>query len=282
MKKFITFIFLFMGIFISKAQDLNSYRFVVVPEKFEFQKEPNQYELNSLAKFLFEKHGFEAFIEGEDMPLVFVQNRCEGLFANVANESGLFRTRLVLTLKDCNNRVVYTSPEGTSREKDFQTAFHEALRNAFSPLGNLNYNYKEAIVSGRPEINRIEESETVIVEVIPQVDTIPQIPVPTEAKVDLKPDVKASVEKTPAGNLNFTKEGISFFLEQTSSGYSFFQKDMAEPFAALIKSSAGNNFIYSSITSKGMAHFDEKGNLIVEVLNPQSNTLETVLYKVQP
>lgn len=282
MKKFITFIFLFTGIFISKAQDLNSYRYVVVPEKFEFQKEPNQYQLNSLAKFLFEKHGFEAFIEGEEMPFEFVQNRCEGLFANVANESGLFRTRLILTLKDCNNRVVYTSPEGKSVEKDYQTAFHEALRNAFSPLGNLNYNYKETIVSGRPEINRIQESETSKKEGIPKVDSTPQLLVQTEVRVDPKPEVTASVGKTPAANLNFSKGGIFFFLEQTSNGYSFFQKDMTEPFAALIKSSAGNNFIYSSITSKGMAHFDEKGNLVVEVLNPQSNTLETVLYKVEP
>ncbi|QED38849.1 hypothetical protein FK178_14490 [Antarcticibacterium arcticum] len=278
MKKFITFIILFAGIYISKAQDLNAYRYVIVPEKFEFLKEADQYQLNSLAKFLFEKHGFEAFIEGEEMPLEFVQNRCEGLLANVANESGLFRTRLILTLKDCNNRVVYTSPEGTSAEKDFQTAYHEALRNAFSPLGNLNYNYRETIVSGRPEINRIPETETPKKEVSEKVDISPH----AEVRVNPKPVVKPTVDNAQAGNFNFTKGDNLFFLEKTSNGYSFFQKGMAEPFAALIQTSTGNNFIYSSITSKGMAYFDENGNLVVEVLNPQSNTLETVLYKAQP
>ncbi len=282
MKKFLSFIFIFTGIFISKAQDLNSYRFVVVPEKFEFLKEPDQYQLNSLAKFLFEKYGFEAFIEGEEIPAELNQNRCEGLFANVSSDSGLFRTRLTLILKDCNNRVVYTSPEGVSREKDFQTAFQEALRNAFANLETLNFDYRETIVSGRPEIERAGEEKPVNKEVPSEIAVKQEVPVQIELRMEPKEEKQVLEQKAEATTLNFIKGEAFFYLEKTQNGYSFFQKGMAEPFAALIRSSAGKNYIYSSITSKGMAHFDGNGNLVIEVLNPQSNTLETTLYKVQP
>src|SRR5690606_23085435 len=107
---------------------------------------------------------------------------------------------------------------------------------------------------------------------------------PLQIELRMEPKVKKEMleEKAEATTLNFSKEDAFFYLEKSQNGYSFFQKGMAEPFAALIKSSAGNNFIYSSITSKGMAYFDEYGNLVVEVLNPQTNALETVVYKVQP
>lgn len=281
MKKFIIFIVLFTVIFDSNAQNLDSYRYLVVPEKFDFLKEPDQYQLNSLAKFLFEKYGFETFTDGEDMPAEFKQNRCEGLFANVANNSGLFRTRLTLTLKDCNNKIVFTSAEGTSGEKDFQTAYHEALRNALQSLETLNYSYNETIVSERPEISRNEPRQTAQTKVTQQVDTTPKTPVQTQVRVKPTPDLKSPMEKPSDGNLNFVKGDMFFLLKQTSNGYSLLQKGMAEPFAALLKSSAGNSYIYSSITSKGMAYFDENGNLVVEVLNPETNVLDTILYKAQ-
>ena len=38
--------------------NLNDYKYVIVPNKFDFLKENDQYQLNSLAAFLFEKYGF--------------------------------------------------------------------------------------------------------------------------------------------------------------------------------------------------------------------------------
>ena len=268
--------FTFMG------QDLNPYRYVVVPQKFDFQKEPDQYRLNSLARFLFEKYGFEAFLEGEKIPSDLSQNRCDALYANVSDDSGLFRTRLILTLKDCNNTVVYTSTEGVSAEKDYQTAFHEALREAFENLETLNYDYRETIVSGRPAIEKADDEKPGKNEVSSEIAEKPEVPLQIELRIEPKEEKPIMEPKAETTILNFSKSGALFYLEKSPNGYSFFQKGMAEPFAALIRSSSGNNFIYSSITSKGMAHFDAKGNLVVELLNPETNALETVVYKVQP
>ena len=55
----------------STGQSLNDYKYVIVPGKFDFLKESDKYQLNSLTKFLFEKYGFEAYLErSKDIPLM--------------------------------------------------------------------------------------------------------------------------------------------------------------------------------------------------------------------
>ncbi len=121
--------------------NLNNYKYVIVPKKFDFLKEENQYRLNGLAKFLFEKYGFESIMEGEGYPEDMVANRCLALKSDVIKDSGLFKTKLNIILKDCNDRVVYTSQVGESREKEFAKAYNDALRKAFESFESVNYSY---------------------------------------------------------------------------------------------------------------------------------------------
>ncbi|GAA4948817.1 hypothetical protein GCM10023314_22630 [Algibacter agarivorans] len=122
--------------------NLNNYKYVIIPNKFDFLKEKDQYKLNSLAQFLFNKYGFEAIMEGTAYPEDLIRNRCLALKSDVIKDSGMFKTKLSLELKDCNDRVVYTSGEGESREKDYKTAYNQALREAFKTVGTLNYKYE--------------------------------------------------------------------------------------------------------------------------------------------
>lgn len=122
--------------------NLNDYKYVVVPKKFDFLKQENQYLLNSLTKFLFEKYGFTALVEGETYPDDYKQNRCKALKSNVLKGSGMFKTKLTVELKDCNDQVVYTSQLGESRIKEYGKAYNEALRNAFKSFEAVNYSYE--------------------------------------------------------------------------------------------------------------------------------------------
>ena len=45
--------------------NLNDYKYVIVPNSFDFLKYEDQYQLNSLTKFLFNKNGFTAIMEDE-------------------------------------------------------------------------------------------------------------------------------------------------------------------------------------------------------------------------
>ncbi len=132
--------FLITSVF--SQNSINSYKYVIVPYKFDFLKTKNQYQLNDLTKFLFEKYGFEAIMEGSDYPADLMTNRCLALKSDVFKDSGMFKTKLKVELKDCNDKVVYTSKIGESRVKEFKTAYNLALRDAFKSIEALNYKYQ--------------------------------------------------------------------------------------------------------------------------------------------
>ncbi|MCB4807735.1 hypothetical protein LG651_05690 [Tamlana sp. 62-3] len=139
-------------------KNLNNYKYVVVQNKYDFLKEADQYQLNSLTKFLFEKYGFEAVLEGENYPEEMAFNRCLALSSDVLKDSGMFKTKLSVQLKDCNGAVVFTSQIGESREKEYKLAYHEALRDAFKSIAILNHKYepKKVVSAPTPKVKKEE------------------------------------------------------------------------------------------------------------------------------
>ncbi|TDU34256.1 hypothetical protein BXY82_2919 [Gelidibacter sediminis] len=123
-------------------ENLNAYKYVIVPNSYSFLNGADQYQVNSLTKFLFEKYGFTALFAEDDYPDDLTNNRCLGLFADVEKLSAFLKTKLQVHLKDCNNKIVYSSVVGESREKEYEKAYHFALRDAFNSFQTLNYNYQ--------------------------------------------------------------------------------------------------------------------------------------------
>lgn len=282
MKKILFILTFFIGTISSFAQDLDQYKYIIIPEKFEFSKEENQYQLNALTKFLFEKYGFETLMKNEQKPLDLQENYCLGLTASVKDNSGLFVTKLVVQLEDCRGNIVFESKEGRSRIKEFKDAHHEALRDAFSAIKELNYEYAPSEVSGPTASENegapqaVEKAE--VAQTQPKtepVKTSEEIETPTTAPAEVVVE-NPMVENASAKELNFEKDGINYSLEKSDSGYSFYQENSEEPFAVLAKSGGENSFIYKSLTRQGVAYFDEGGNLIVEYLNAENKSVELV------
>ncbi|WP_290699442.1 hypothetical protein [Lacinutrix sp.] len=144
-------------------QSLNDYKYIIVPNKFDFLKEADEYRLNSLTKFLFEKYNFEAImIEDDVFPSDYTQNNCLGLKADVLKDSNLFKTKLTVQLKNCRNEVIYTSSQGESRAKNIKVAYYEALREAFKSFETKNYSYnpkKTISIIAKKEVETIEEEQ---------------------------------------------------------------------------------------------------------------------------
>ena len=124
---------------------------VIVPNRYAFQKEDNQYQLNMLTKFLLEKQGFKAYMESE-APAELLQNPCDALKADVKNESNMMTSKVQLLLTDCTNKAVFTSQIGKSREKEFKKSYQEALRNALSgaELATFKAAYQVPSVASKP------------------------------------------------------------------------------------------------------------------------------------
>ncbi|SFN28071.1 hypothetical protein [Salegentibacter flavus] len=270
-------LFSFSGL---KAQNLNEYKYIIIPESFEFSKEKNQHQLNSLLKFLFEREGFETLMNKESRPEDLQRDNCLGLDANVVEDSGLFTTRMRITLEDCHGNLIFTSEEGTSREKDYKTAWHESLRQAFESVEALNYNFEAdapPATPATPETAEVVEEAEVAAEVPQEEKTTPESPEKPEVVVQSE---KIPEEKAP-GILNFEKDGTYFQLQENENGYALFQKGMSEPFALLISSQEGGSFIYNSVTKQGIASFSENGDLVVEHFDASRGVSVKTTYTVK-
>ena len=93
--------------FISSAfsqTNLNNYKYIIVPKKYDFLKEADQYRLNGLTQFLFEKYGFSTLMEGDNYPDDLLKNKCLALNSNVINDSGIFKTKLKIE-RPCSRRM---------------------------------------------------------------------------------------------------------------------------------------------------------------------------------
>ena len=140
--RILTVFLAFFMVSIAFAQEsLNAYKYVIVPNKYEFFKEADKYQLNSLTAFLFDKQGFITVVEGTPYPDELNKNRCLALEADVEKTSKVFKTLLTIVLKDCTGKVVFTSKAGKSGEKEYQKAYTMALRDAFTSIEKLRYKY---------------------------------------------------------------------------------------------------------------------------------------------
>ena len=141
MKKYSILLLLFV-MSCSYAQEIIQYKYALIPSKFDFLKEADQYQLNSLTKFLMEKQGFVAFLDSDDnMPEEMMVSNCSKVFVEVTSNGNFLATKLTVILKDCKGKILFTSQEGKSKIKDYKKAYHEALRNAFGSFNTLHYVY---------------------------------------------------------------------------------------------------------------------------------------------
>lgn len=139
MKKYI-YVLVFLISFAGFAQTVNDYPYVIVPTKFEFQKNENDYRLNTLVKHNLEKLGYTAFYSKDNLGMNY-NDRCNYLTVQVKELGGFLTTKLQIVFTDCNEKVIFTSKEGKSKQKDRKVGYSEALTEAFESVKALNYKY---------------------------------------------------------------------------------------------------------------------------------------------
>lgn len=123
---------------------INNYQYAILPVKFKFQKEKNQYRINATTKAFFEQKGLKVFYDDEVLSQELANNNCNKVYINVDENNNMFTTKLIITVKDCQNIALLTSKEGNSRIKEYGPAYNEALLMALNSIENFNYEYKPA------------------------------------------------------------------------------------------------------------------------------------------
>lgn len=126
---------------LSAHGQLNGYKYIIVPKKFEAFRANNQFQTSTLLKYYFSQNGFNAVYD-DALPQDLAKNRCLGLTADILDNPTMFATRLHIVLKDCKNTEIIRSIEGRSKVKDYADAYKEAIQEAFITFAGLNYHYE--------------------------------------------------------------------------------------------------------------------------------------------
>jgi len=214
MTQFLTFLFALTCCFSGISQNLNSYSYVVVPNRFEIQSQSNQYKLNEMAQFYFDKNGFNAFMSSEKLNAP----QCDGLYADVEEINLFIGTGLEIVLRDCNNEEVFRSQVGRSKYKEFEKAYQDALRKAFRNFETLKV--KQPDIAHHSEFPNAED-----------------VPLNTNRESDMKITIESKITDTTSNvsmglptttYTTYTSEGSTYLLQKTGEGYSLYQeKDTA-------------------------------------------------------
>lgn len=142
---YVLFLLFYVSAFSQKR--LNSYQYIIVSDKFDFFKSSDKYQTSSLTKFLFNKKGYKAYLSSDEKPTDVTLNNCLALYATIKDSSGMFTIGTLIELRDCNNKLLFTSEKGKSRKKEFKAAYHQAIREAFKDVRLKVYKVQSLVMS---------------------------------------------------------------------------------------------------------------------------------------
>lgn len=165
MKLVIALVLTFIG-FSSFAQtNLDDYKYIIVPKKFDAFKNMNEYQTSTLVKHLFTGKGFVAVYD-DQFPEDLKFNRCLGVVAELQDDSNMFSTKTIINLKDCNDNIIFSTMQGISKEKEYKVGYNEAIKESMRSFNGMNYSYKakekkdEAVtVNFRNDVKKLDESK---------------------------------------------------------------------------------------------------------------------------
>lgn len=263
---------------------LNNYKYVIVPSKFDFFKETDKYQLNSLTKFLFEKYGFAAFLDTDDLPADYKRNNCLAMQSDVLEDKGFFKTKLTVELKNCQGEVIYTSRMGETREKEFKAAYQTALRDAFKSFETVNYKYvpkdEMDVIAVEQEVAAKDETKQEIEKLKAEIEQLKADSKPVENAIPIAEvaivevpvvAVQSNQDKAPKTDSDSKVEVL--YAQPTDDG---FQLVDSTPKIVYKLKKTGSDAMYlvesinGVLTKKGndwVLEYYDKGNLVQKVLS---------------
>lgn len=241
-KVFFIISFLFILSFNAFSQEnINDYKYVIIPNQYSFVSSPDQYQLNSLTKFLFDKYGYTAFLQSEELPQDLRNNRCLALYVDVKKLSAFLKTKLQIELKNCDGVLVSLSKEGETREKEYSKAYNLALRDAFETYQSFNYKYKPSDknlakestsvvnTNNEAEIERLQEE----LKLLKEEKNIVEVVISEEKSKKVEPIIQ---------EVKVKEDNLSLYAQATNNGFQVVD-NTPKVVMILLKTSKENTFI---------------------------------------
>ena len=252
MKNIILLLTIFVSIN-SFSQALNSYQFLVIPAKFDFQKHEDQYGTQSLMVAYFKQKGFDVVQESKGLPTAVNNNRCNAMFVNVTEKSSMFTTKTIVQIKDCNDKILVESAAGISNEKQYDLIYKQAIRMALTSIPEQNYKFSGTVAT---EKTSFENKQT-----------------NTKTEISLK-DVAFPKESESKTYLSQNK----YQVEVLSNGFLLIDKSTEKVFLKLYKTANPNIFIAKMTENTGIV---TKKNDVLVLEYVMDNKLYTEIIEVK-
>ena len=263
MRRYVLVFFILLSLSGYSQNTINNYKYVVVPEKFSFLKQNDQYSLNSLTKELLAYKGFTVYFDNTELPSEVANNRCHVLNADLLEKSGMFTTSITLLLKDCKGNIVFKSKEGKSREKDYKVAYSMALRDAYTSLDQVPYAYigpanepAQAVITTTASTASEKPTVTASPVLVKSTDAVsnqttqPMISTTTSAASVKSTEAVSTVPvKSPETVTN--QPAGTLYAQAIANGYQLIDTT-PKVVLSLLKTSAENYFIASNATANGI------------------------------
>ncbi len=237
MKKAAIFILTFTSL-TAFAQKVSDYKYVTLPAKFETFKE--DYGLGELlTKTLLSKNYIVIPADKLQWPSEAKDNPCNVLLADIVNDSGFLRNKVLVKFKDCNDKEIQ-SIKGASSIKEYKEGYQDALKQTYT-----------LISPAKP----IEQIQTVTKTVVVSEEK--------PANVNNSTSENNSAQKYSNGKMDLQKiqmDGSQFILVSPNS---------SSPFATFKTTTKNDVFRVKLQNGESTLGYFENGNIVIEI--PQSN-----------
>ena len=248
---------------IGQEKEIQNYEFIIVPERFNFLKQNDQFQTSSLTKFLLKKNGFTVLLDSEVYPTILKNDLCKALSAAVVDKSSLFKTKLIIEFRDCYNKVVYATAEGGSKEKEYKKSYQEAIRRAYASMRGIRYQslVNTPVIAEKKEVGKLVP---IVIKKVAKVVPIANASVITTSKV------KVAVE-----NISSAKQVNILYAQPKENGFQLINAAPAVVYIVL-NTSVKDFFI---IKSRNGVLYKKENSWVAEFY--ENNTLITKEYHIK-
>jgi len=139
--KLIVIITLFIGLSGYSQVNLNDYKYAVIKNQYEFQREANSFRINELLEFLLEKKGFDVVYDDRKLPEDLIVDPCKGVKVMLVDLSNMFTFKMRIDLVNCRNDVIYEGEVQKSKIKAYEKGYPDVVRKSFLSIAALDYEY---------------------------------------------------------------------------------------------------------------------------------------------
>lgn len=121
---------------IAFGQKVSDYKYVSLPSKFETFKEDFGL-VEGFTKTLRSKNYTVIPADKQQWPAEAKENPCNVVAADVINDSGFLRNKVLVQFKDCNDKVI-SSVKGASNIKEYKEGYQDALKQTYVSISPAN------------------------------------------------------------------------------------------------------------------------------------------------